>query len=128
MDNNNSERGTYGKKPNSGYKKTYTEEEINALWEDKLLKNWWQIVEVDETATTKAGDPAVKIKCKSLVKTWHTVCTMSMKYDFLKKKYEGMKELWNGNLVGVHVLLDRKDGKYSTIIKIKTPSGEEAKV
>ena len=127
--NNNKYRGRYNNdnknENNGGYKKQYTDEEIKELWQTKLLKDWWEIVGVDENAQTSAGEPAVKIKCKSLAKTWHTVCVMPMKYDFVRAKYDKLKSTVGGFLVGAKVWIILKNEKFSTIQKVKAPDGKE---
>ena len=127
--NNNKYRGRYNNdnknENNGGYKKQYTDEEIKELWQSKLLKDWWEIVGVDENAQTSAGEPAVKIKCKSLAKTWHTVCVMPMKYDFVRAKYDKLKSTVGGFLVGAKVWIILKNEKFSTIQKVKAPDGRE---
>ena len=126
--NNNKYRGRYNNdknENNGGYKKQYTDEEIKELWQTKLLKDWWEIVGVDENAQTSAGEPAVKIKCKSLAKTWHTVCVMPMKYDFVRAKYDKLKSTVGGFLVGAKVWIILKNEKFSTIQKVKAPDGRE---
>jgi len=121
----NNDRKNESNDNNGGYKKQYTDEEIKRIWQDTLLKDWWEIVGVDENAQTSAGEPAVKIKCKSLAKTWHTVCVMPMKYDFVKKKYEKLKDTVGGFLVGAKVWIILKNEKFSTIQKVKAPDGKE---